>query len=399
MTNVQKILPSSFTEISVERLLHSYSRTPKVIYISVLILVLIGFASLFAIETEVSVRAQGMLKVPGERIYLKASSSGYVHYINPLLRENMQITMGDTLIIMGNPVWEEQLQHASKRAEELKGLLADVAVLTNLGNKGVEGEYDPNTTFETALYKQNYQLFCHRHQNSLLLFSEVKKNYERDKRLYSQQVIAPIEFEQTLHEYHKSMANLSTLYLEQVNQWRVEQQKYHDEQLEIQSKIAQLTLQKQGLTIIAPVSGSVQQLVGIPIGHYCTEGEIMMEISADGALYAECYVTPRDIGLIRTGQLARLQIDAYNYTEWGVLSAYIVDIANDVVLPEGSGQPFYKVLCKTQKEQMSLKNGYTSSLKKGMTFQARFQVAKRTLFQWLYDKADHWLNPNNSAQK
>ena len=32
-------------------------------------------------------------------------------------------------------------------------------------------------------------------------------------------------------------------------------------------------------------------------------------------------------------------------------------------------------------------------LKKGMTLQAYFNVARRSLYQLLYDKIDNWLNP------
>jgi HlyD family secretion protein len=39
------------------------------------------------------------------------------------------------------------------------------------------------------------------------------------------------------------------------------------------------------------------------------------------------------------------------------------------------------------------RNGVKGNLKKGMTFQARFILTKRSLFQLLYDKADDWMNP------
>ena len=78
-----KVLPSDFTEVSVEHILHRYNRSPKVIYLSVLVLLVIGFVSLFFIQVDVSVKAQGMLKTPGEWVYPKASGTGYVQYVNP----------------------------------------------------------------------------------------------------------------------------------------------------------------------------------------------------------------------------------------------------------------------------------------------------------------------------
>jgi len=393
-----KILPSSFTEISVEHILNKYSRTPQIIYLTVLILIVIGFISLFFIHVDVSVKAQGMLKTSGERIYPKASGSGYVQYVNPALKENVQMTAGDTLIVIGREVWDEQLHAALQRTDELSVLLVDLKLLTNIPYKSIQGNYSTNLIFQTAVYKQNYQLFCRRYQSSLQLFEAVQKNYEREKLLYSKGVIALADFEQAQDEYDQTIARLATLYNEQMNQWHLEQQKYQEEQTDIQSRINQLTIQKQELTVIAPVTGSIQQLNGLKIGNYVTEGEILMEISPEGTLYAECFVSPKDIGLIQVGQQAILQIDAFNYNEWGMLQAEVSDVAHDVILQEAMQQPFFKVFCLPQKDYLQLKNGYMGQLKKGMTFSVRFTVSRRTLFQLLYDKMDNWLNPNNITE-
>jgi membrane fusion protein, peptide pheromone/bacteriocin exporter len=57
-------------------------------------------------------------------------------------------------------------------------------------------------------------------------------------------------------------------------------------------------------------------------------------------------------------------------------------------------QPVFKVRCQLVKQEVSLPTGYKATLKKGMSLRARFMVAKRSLFQLLYDKVDDWVNPN-----
>lgn len=394
MINVSQILPSVFTEISVEQILHTYNRTPKIIYLSLLILIITGFVSLFFIEVDVSVQAQGILKTMGERIYPKASGSGYIQYLNPLLKEHAQVAAGDTLIIIGRERWMQQWRNAKHRDNELNSLLADLALLTTLPSKEQGAIYNELNIFHTDIYRQNYQLFCSRYQNCAQQFGAVQKNYERDTRLFDQNVIALADFEQAQYEYEKALLGLSLLYSEQINQWRMEQQKYHDEQTEVRATITQLYLQEHEGIILAPVAGNIQQLPGLRIGNYITEGETLMEISPDGTLLAECYLAPRDIGLIQTGQPALLRIDAFNYNEWGMLKAQVTDIAQDVILLDN--QPFFKVICTPEQTCLSLKNGYTGRLKKGMTFGITFIVTRRTLFQWLYDKMDKWLNPNIS---
>ncbi|MCL2416612.1 MAG: HlyD family secretion protein [Bacteroidales bacterium] len=374
----QKILPSTFTEISVEHILRKYSRTPKIIYWSVLILFVAGFVSMFFIHVDVSVRAQGILRTSGERVFPKATGTGYIKYINPSLRENAIVTAGDTLIIIGRDTWGEQLQAAQQRMEELNDLLADLAILVNIPYRGAKGNFPPLPNLKTALYQQSFELFRRRNQNNLQLVATTRTIYNRDRQLFTQRVVAQEEMERSKAEFDRAMATLSTLYNEQMSQWHTEKQRYLNEQLELQSRINQLRIQKQELVVIASTSGSVQQLRGLRVGSFITEGEILMEVSPEGNLYAEAFVSPRDIGLIRIGQRAMLQIDAFNFNQWGMLEAEVIDIAHDINMFEGTQVPFFRVLGLPERDYMMLRNGYQAELMRGMTFTVRFVVARRT---------------------
>jgi len=394
----QKILPSSFTDISVEHILRKYHRTPKVIYWFVLIIFVVAFVSMFFIHVDVSVRAQGILRTPGERVFPRATGTGYIQYINPGLRENAIVTAGDTLIIIGRDTWGEQLQTAGQRLSELNELLFDLEILVNIPYRGASGNFPRIPQLKTALYRQNHELFRRRHQNNLQVVNATRTIYNRDRQLFAGRVIAKEELERSQAEFDRAMATLSTLYNEQMNQWHTEKRRYLNEQLELQSRINQLTIQKQELVVIASTSGSVQQLRGLRVGSFITEGEILMEISPEGNLYAEAFVSPRDIGLIRIGQRAMLQIDAFNFNQWGMLEAEVIDIAHDINMFEGTQVPFFRVLCLPERNYMMLRNGYQAELMRGMTFTVRFVVARRTLFQLLYDRVDNWLNPNLTTQ-
>jgi hypothetical protein len=51
------------------------------------------------------------------------------------------------------------------------------------------------------------------------------------------------------------------------------------------------------------------------------------------------------------------------------------------------------VKCRLEQNEVTLKNGYSAMLKKGMTFQARCLLSRRSLLQLLGDKTGKWLNP------
>jgi len=116
------------------------------------------------------------------------------------------------------------------------------------------------------------------------------------------------------------------------------------------------------------------------------------EISPEGRLVACCFVRPSDIGLIRPQQKVRIQVDAFNYNEWGLLDATILDVSDDLIMVNGS-EPRFRVRCLPVSEFMSRKGGPRAELKKGMSFNARIIVTRRTLFRLLLDKTDDWMNP------
>jgi len=185
---------------------------------------------MFFIHVDVSVRAQGILRTPGERVFPRATGTGYIQFINPGLRENATITAGDTLIIIGRETWGEQLQTAEHRLSELTDLLADLAILVAIPYRGESGNFAPLSNLRTALYQQNFELFRRRNLNNLQIVSATRTIYNRDRELFTQRVVAQEELERSKAEFDRAMATLSTLYNEQMNGWHTEKQRFLNEQ-------------------------------------------------------------------------------------------------------------------------------------------------------------------------
>jgi membrane fusion protein, peptide pheromone/bacteriocin exporter len=108
-------------------------------------------------------------------------------------------------------------------------------------------------------------------------------------------------------------------------------------------------------------------------------------------------VASKDIGFLKIGQPVQFQMEAFDYNYFGGLVGKILAIDNDYTLINNTAM--FKVKCGIDKKLLSLKNGYTGQLKKGLNFQARFKVTNRSLWQLLFDKLDDWLNPIKSNQK
>jgi HlyD family secretion protein len=66
---------------------------------------------------------------------------------------------------------------------------------------------------------------------------------------------------------------------------------------------------------------------------------------------------------------------------------------------ENGTAAFFRVECLPEKTWMSLRNGIRADLKKGMNFNARIILTRRSLFNLLFDKVDKWMNPNRNDKK
>ena len=140
------------------------------------------------------------------------------------------------------------------------------------------------------------------------------------------------------------------------------------------------------------MDGAIQGIGAIQAGNFLYQGNKIGEISPDTTLVVSCFISPKDIGYIRQGQKIKLSVDAFNYNEWGFVGGQVQDISKDIILIE-QGKAAFTVKCTLDSDHLTLKNGYRGYLKKGMSVSSRFMLARRSLFQLLYDKVDNWMNP------
>jgi membrane fusion protein, peptide pheromone/bacteriocin exporter len=159
-------------------------------------------------------------------------------------------------------------------------------------------------------------------------------------------------------------------------------------QAELESCLEQL----RNRIVLAPVSGEVIRSSEIQEGAIIGSNQQIAEISPSGEMVATCFIRPDKIGLINSGQKVRIQVDAFNYSEWGLLDASIIDISDDIIVESGENA-YFRIKCKPEKTFLSLKNGVNAEIRKGMSLNARIIVNRRSLFNLLFDKVDKWVNP------
>ncbi|TDE16471.1 HlyD family secretion protein [Dyadobacter psychrotolerans] len=386
--NSNKIFPPEILEYTSDYHFHQHNTRSQLVYQMLMLITIISFISLFVIAVDVSVRSTGIIRSTDDRNEIKALVSGRLDSV--FVSENQRVVKGQTLLKIEAEILKEQNQLVRAQKGDYENQIDDLNTLLHLSRTN---NWSKKPGLVSGLYKQDFALFWQKISDAKTTLLTIEKDFARSKTLHNVKAISEAEFDRAVLQHSSANNRIKTIMEEEEARWEAELTQLQMKTRELNSQDKQYLREKDFYVVKAPISGTVQQLKGLQPGSIVTSNEFLAEISPDEAMVAEMYVMPKDIGLIRPGTITRLQVDAYNYNQWGLVTGKVISISNDVYT-DGKTLPYFKVRCQLDKNSLKLPNGYEGKLKKGMTLQARFLVTERTLFQLLYDKADDWLNPN-----
>lgn len=361
----------------------------SIIYIVILSMIILSLSFTPFISIQISINSRGVIQSELERIELFAAVSGRV--IELSLKDNQTLSKGDTILIVDSSLPRQQRNILSKRSKLLLQLLEDSEKIVRFA--GLNDYSNSKPEFLTDQYKASWVQFLYECKDRQLIKNQAERTYNRYRTLHENTAVSLSEIEKFKFEYDKAISDQSIFINRQKSTWEIEAAGYRAEISELYSREAEVNEQNKLFTLRAPVDGSIQNLTGLRAGSQVFSNQKIAEISPNAQLFAICYVDPSDIGLIRKGQTANFQVDAFNYNQWGLISGKVIEISDDIIIND-SGSAAFKVRCSLDQDYLELKNHFKGYLRKGMSFTVRFNVAERTLFQLLYDKLDNWLNPN-----
>jgi HlyD family secretion protein len=379
-----QLYPAEYAEDSLERLLSERSRRSHAIYLSVIAALLLALALLPFARVDVSVHSAGIIRPVTEKHEVKARASGLVAEL--FVRENEQVRAGQPLLVLRADAIDEERRMLGAQVDEHRRAIDDLETLVRPGGAGAA-----RVSFQTPRYRQSWAQFQNDVREVEQREQRASREAERTRALGARRVAAPIEVEDKEFQLAQTRAAASLLRDRYLTGWQGELVQARSQLRDLLARQGKLTEEMQLHSVSSPVTGTVEQMQGVSVGSFVTAGEPIAVISPSSELHAEVYVTPRDIGTIRLGTNVRMQVDAFNYNDWGMVTGRVREISDDYVTV--NQQPVFKVKCSLDADHLTLKNGFRGQLKKGMTLQARFVVARRSLLQLLYENVDDWLNP------
>ncbi|MEI6050460.1 MAG: HlyD family efflux transporter periplasmic adaptor subunit [Bacteroidota bacterium] len=382
-----ELIPASLTDFTLENYLIRISTSSRIIYWIIIVMILIGIAILPFIYVDVSVQARGYFQSDIEKQIVYTPFQGKIIYTS--IRNGEAVTKGDTLLVINSETIRAQHSSLIQRIAENDASMNDLENLTKT-------DFLENQLIHTGLITRRYQAEFENLRNQQTIqfqkFQKKKSEHDRNELLYRQQIIPEIDYENSLFALNSEKDNLNQILLYQKSLWQSDLTMRRNESVKLYADLMQYSEELTNRTVLAPTSGEIIQSSDIQIGSIVTPGQKIAEISPEGELVAICYVKPSDIGLIHEKQKVKIQVDAFNYNEWGTMQGDIVDISDDMLVENGS-EAYFRIKCKPEKTYLSLRNGNKADIKKGMSLNTRIVIIRRSLYHLLFDKVDKWFNP------
>lgn len=381
-----RLFPESIIHNSIEVYDSKISVKSQLIYVILLCLIISFFLALPFVFVDVSIQSRGTFQSSFQRNSVITTVNGRLEFSG--MFENKKVKKGDVIAIIRGDKIDLQMNRFEERISEVNAFIEDLNFLLDLGT----ASNLINVKLNTSIYQTSFLKFKTQIQNQDLVLKKGKRDFERAKILYENKSIAFVDFDEIEVQYRQAESQLELIQKNQFNEWEQELRRYLDEknQLKNQFEIAKEELDQY--EIVAGVSGALLNVSNLSIGDFVYPNQKLAEISPDSTLMAVTFISPTDIGFIKKGQEVIFQVDAYNYNEWGVLKGRVNSISDDLTLLNESSAA-YMVTCALDSDFLKLPSGQQAKIKKGMTFNSRYVVANRSLFQLLYDQVDDWLNP------
>lgn len=382
---MKQIFPKEILDATLEVHYLKHSTKSKIIYTIILLSLILVFVSLPFIKVTVYNTSRGILKPNRERVSLTLISSGEISFSN--LRNNQKVKKGDTLLVLNSSDLLERIALLKIQINETNATIKDLELLIN----------DRTVKLESLIsnrYKKAYLLFIEKRDELQTKYQKEHRDYKRSLKLYEKGVISKVDYENSKFKNDVALTDIRTHKVQTINSWQLDLTNFKKEIEELYSGYKRLEQEKKNYVLTASINGTILNAKGFTNGMFVNQGMELGEISPDSNLIVECYISPNDIGLLDKDKSVNFQIDTFNYNQWGFVKGEILEIGNDIEIVDNN--PVFKVLCKINIKYLQLNNGFKGHLKKGMTLNARFELARRTLFNLLYDKVDDWMNPGTN---
>ncbi len=309
------------------------------------------------------VSVKGQLKSIGGTVEVETPAGGQIAAV--LFKDGQSVSKGQLLVRFDT-------REAEGRKRTLTSMLEIEAKQLETQSKSIESQ--------RISMKGQEEVLKQRLSTKQTITQEMNKLVEQGgfQRLqYLEQLDQVYEMKRQISELKERQTRLDL----QSEQIKLDSNKNID-QLKASLKQTQLQLQYQ--TVKAPVSGIVFD-PAVRLEGVLLPGERILSIVPQKGLYAEIYVPNQDIGFVKTGQEAKVRVDAFPFSRYGELQASVDQISADA-LPPDTEIPFFRFPVKLKIKESHLESrGVKIPLMPGMSVTTNLKLREKRIISLLSD--------------
>ncbi len=342
-----------------------------------------SFAFLFALLAKIDevVVAQGDLEPAGAVKPIKAVQSAVVEEI--FVKEGQVVEAGQPLIRFDTDKSQAQKSNVSRQ------LLIEQQRISEQANASRARLENLQAKRQSLISKRDSEKLSLINQDDILRRLDyltkqggmglVQYMQEKDKGQQMRSQIAQTE----------AAIRQTDAELDEVSSDLLKQRKESDRQLsDLERQRVEVKEQLQTELLKSPVRGQVFDLTPTSKGYAVAPNEPLLKIVPLDKLQAKVYVTSKDIGFVKVGQLSEVRLDSYPFTEFGSIKGRVKRISTDSLPPdEQNPQPRFPVLIKLDQQKLE-KNGRSYALKSGETLSANLVLREKRVITLLTDVID-----------
>ena len=302
------LLPNEWIENSIETYIYQHTTKSQIIYWIVLAAVTAVMIALPFIYVDISVQGSGVVRPVTEKTEIKSSITELIDSV--YVREGDQVNKGDVLLRFRTNNSDYKINYQTNRLNDYEAHLSDLAYLA-------KGECPAR--FHSPVRQQEYTYFIKKQKELETSLAQAEKEYKRNKNLFDKKVISEEEYDKYYFQYQSRQNELASLIQSQLSTWQADLNTYRNSRSEMNTTLKQELKDKELYIVRSPISGTIDQFSGIYRGSSIQAGQSLAVISPDSTLCMEIYVTPRNIGFMSLGMPVNVQVESFNYNEWGTL--------------------------------------------------------------------------------
>lgn len=316
-------------------------------------------------KTDEIVIAKGRLEPAGEVKELQMPVGGVAAKV--FAQEGQHVKTGDPLL---------QLDTENNRNQE-RNLLRMIALKESqiqLKSTELERYLQLNSTEQRVL------------GGNLSLQTDV---LDRLNRLYKQGAGSELQYLQQRDKVQQVQGEIDKKRDDRLRQISVldqEREQLRSEVSELRGRLSELQVTIRYQTLKSPVDGVVFDLKPTGPGFVAQTSEPILKIVPFNQLQAKVEIPSKDIGFVKPGQAAELNIDSFPASDFGVLEGKVNRIGSDALPPDPQKQRDdyrYPTLISLNSQQLRLRSGQVLPLQVGMSLTAHIKLRKVTYLQLL----------------